>query len=115
MLVLSAGLAFAAGPATVFTEPGASSPTPATITYSKVFPGSTPEYVWIEVREDGEGRYEVRRIAEEPRPLPFRVPLNLTQKIFDLSSQLKNFQGASLEFHRRIAQLGKKTFRYQRG
>lgn len=115
LLILSVGVASAAGPATVLTESGTSSQTLATITYSKVFPGSTPEYVWIEVREDGEGRYEVRRVVEEPRPQPFRVPLNLTQKIFDLSSQLRNFQGASLEFHRRIANLGKKTFRYQRG
>lgn len=114
-LALSLGVASAAGPDAVLTERVPSSHSLATITYSKVFPDSSPEYVWIEIREDGEGRYEVRRMAEEPRPQAFRVPLNLTQRIFDLSSQLQNFRGVSLELRRKIANLGKKSFRYQRG
>ncbi len=115
LLVLSLGAVSAAASDSSVTESGAAPQSLATINYSKVFPGSSPEYVWIEVREDGAGQYEVRRMAEEPRPQPFRVPLNLTQRIFDLSSRLQNFRSVSLDWHRKIANLGKKSFRYQRG
>ncbi len=115
LLVLSLGVTAARAPDAGVTQSDETPQSPATITYSKVFPGSSPEYVWIEVREDGAGQYEVRRMAEEARPRVFRLPMHLTRRIFDLSSRLQNFRGVSLDWHRKIANLGKKSFRYQRG
>jgi len=36
-------------------------------------------------------------------------------KIFELAGELHNFEGLDLDVHRRIADLGQKTFRYERG
>ena len=36
-------------------------------------------------------------------------------KIFELAEALHNFEGADLDVHRRIADLGQKTLRYENG
>ena len=47
--------------------------------------------------------------------MAFQVGAPLVQKIFGLAGKLHNFQGVDLEVHRRIANLGEKTLRYERG
>lgn len=93
----------------------ASVPPAATITFEKVFKSSYPEYVQIKLNESGTGTFDIRQLDESPNPQPLNVGPELTQKIFQLASEMHDFQGVQLEAHRRIANLGQKTFRYDKG
>lgn len=86
-----------------------------TLTFRKVFKSSYPEFSEIKVSEDGSGTYDIRQLDETPSPQPMQVGQALARKIFELAGQLHNFQGVDLDVHRRIADLGQKTFRYQNG
>jgi hypothetical protein len=86
-----------------------------TIIYRKVFKSSYPEYVQIKVSQNGAATYDIRQLDEESEPVAFQVNAPLAQRIFDLASKLHNFQGADLDIHRRIANLGEKTFQYTKG
>ncbi len=87
----------------------------ATVSYRKVFKSSNPEFVEIKVRENGAATYDIRTLSEDPDPQPFEVGAPLAAKIFELSGQLNHFRGLDLDTKRRIAHLGEKTFRYERG
>jgi hypothetical protein len=52
---------------------------------------------------------------EQPNPTPFEVNHVLVEKIFRLSHDLRDFNGVELDVHRKIANLGQKTFRYENG
>ena len=99
----------------------AGSPAPApqsdveTITYRRVFQGSTPEFIEIKVQQDGAAKADVRQLSEEAAPQAFEVGPAVRAKIFELARELRNFQGADLDVHRRVAYLGQKTFRWERG
>jgi hypothetical protein len=86
-----------------------------TIIYRKVFKSSYPEYVQIKVSQNGAATYDIRQIDEESDPVAFEINPPLVQRIFDLASKLHNFQGVDLDIHRRIANLGEKTFVYTKG
>ena len=83
------------------------------ITYQKVFKGSTPEFVEITIRQDGKGTWDVRQLDEDAAPQPFSVSPSLAGDIFGLASQLHDFEGIELDAQRRIAYLGRKTLRYE--
>jgi hypothetical protein len=104
LVLLSAASAIAAGPADG-----------PTIIYRKVFKSSYPEYVQIKVNQNGAATYDIRQLDEESDPVTFQINAPLAQRIFDLASKLHNFQGADLDIHRRIANLGEKTFQYTKG
>ena len=104
LVLLSAASAFAAGPADG-----------PTIIYRKVFKSSYPEYVQIKVGQNGAATYDIRQLDEESDPVAFQINAPLVQRIFDLASKLHNFQGVDLDIHRRIANLGEKTFQYTKG
>jgi hypothetical protein len=104
LLVIAAGMA--AGPATAAS---------ATITYRKVFKSSFPEFVEIKLDETGAGTYDIRQLTDEASPETLQVGAPLARRIFDLAEKLHNFDGVSLESRHRIANLGEKTFRYDRG
>lgn len=87
----------------------------ATVTFRKVFKYSYPEFIEIRVNETGQGTYDIRQLDDEANPQPFEVSRPLVQKIFSLTTQLHFFQNLSLDVHRRIANLGQKTFRYEKG
>ena len=87
----------------------------ATITFRKVFKTSFPEFVEIKVKESGSGTYDIRQLDDDPSPQPFEISAALTQKIFELAAKLHDFQGVDLEVHKRLANLGEKTFRYEKG
>lgn len=86
----------------------------ATITYRRVFKGSNPEFVEIKTGEDGSASYDIRQLSEDPDPQPFQVGGAVRAKIFELAGELHNFAGLDLDVHRRIADLGEKTFRYEK-
>jgi hypothetical protein len=91
-------------------------PSGTKLTFRRVFKGSTPELIEISVREDSEiASYEIRQLDEEAGSSPFQVSAALRAKMFDLAAQLKHFQGQDLDVHRKIANLGEKTFRWESG
>jgi hypothetical protein len=87
----------------------------ATVTYRRVFEGSTPEFVEISVREDGSASADVRQLSDAAAPETFEVRPELSVRIFELARAARNFQGADFDIHRRVAYLGQKTFRWQKG
>lgn len=87
----------------------------ATVTFRKVFKSSFPEFVEIRINEAGQGTYDIRQLDEEASPQPFEVSRPLAQRIFSLTAQLHYFQNLNLDVHRRVANLGQKTFRYEKG
>jgi len=90
-------------------------PDTPTVTFRKVFKQSFPEFVEIKVSENGQATYDIRQLDEEASPQPFAVSRPLVEKIFQLAAQLHHFDGPSLDIHRKIANLGEKTFRYEKG
>lgn len=88
----------------------------AKITFRRVFPGSTPEFVELCIWEDGKrATYEIRQLDDDAGSQPFEVGDAVRSKIFALSAELHNFQGQDLDVHRKIANLGEKTFRWEQG
>jgi hypothetical protein len=87
----------------------------ATITYRRVFKGSNPEFIEIKIGEGGSATYDIRQLTEDPDPEPFKVSDAVRAKIFELAGELHDFEGLDLDVHRKIADLGQKTFRYEKG
>lgn len=87
----------------------------ATVTYRKVFKTSFPEFVEIKLDQAGAGTWDIRQLDEDAAPQAFQVSTALAQRIFALAGNLHNFQGVDLDVHRRLANLGEKTFTYTSG
>jgi hypothetical protein len=112
---IACGLFVSLAAAASTTTPSAS-PTHAKLTYRRIFKSSTPEFIEIIVRDDtNAATFEIRQLAEEPGALPFEVGAPLRARMFQLAAQLNHFQGLDLDVHRRIANLGEKTFRWEQG
>ena len=96
---------------------GAASPAPAAkITFRRIFKGSSPEFIEISVGEDSNiAAFEIRQLDEDPGSSPFEVSDGLRAKIFGLAAELKHFERQDLDVHRKIANLGEKTFRWEQG
>ena len=93
-----------------------SPPGSSVFTYRRIFKSSTPEFIEIKIREDSDtGSYEIRQLDEDPGATPFEISHPLRAKIFELSAQLNHFKGLDLDVHRKIANLGEKTFRWEQG
>lgn len=87
----------------------------AEITYRKIFKTSYPEFVEIKINESGSGTYDIRQLDEDANPQPFEIGAPLAERIFSLAAKLHDFQGVDLDVHRRLANLGEKTFEYENG
>ncbi len=86
------------------------------VTFRRIFRGSSPEFIEIVIRDDSKSAtYEVRQLDDDPGSQPFNVSDGLRAKIFDLAHSLRNFDGQDLDVHRKIANLGEKTFRWEQG
>jgi hypothetical protein len=91
-------------------------PSAAKLTFRRIFKSSSPEFIQIVVREDSDtATYEIRQLDDDPGSSPFEVSAALRTKMFDLAAQLNHFQGQDLDVHRKIANLGEKTFRWESG
>lgn len=89
---------------------------PAKLTFRRVFPSSTPEFIEISVSDDSDAAtYEIRQLSDDPGASPFQVGSALRARMFSLAADLHDFQGLDLDVHRRIANLGEKTFLWQQG
>jgi len=94
--------------------PAVAGPTGTVFTYRRVFKSSTPEYIEIKIPENsGKASYEIRQLDEDAGASPFDVGPGLRAKIFELAGQLNHFKGLDLDVHRKIANLGEKTFRWE--
>ena len=113
LLLMAASPAAFAQSAESGSNTGASAAGTATITFRKVFKSSFPEFVEIKLDRSGAGTYDIRQLSDAASPQAFAIGAPLTKKIFDLAKSLHDFQGVDLEIHRRIANLGEKTFRYE--
>jgi hypothetical protein len=86
------------------------------ISFRRIFQGSSPEFIEIAVREDSNAAtFEIRQMDEDPGSQPFEVSDTLRAKIFALAGELNHFQGQDLDVHRKIANLGEKSFRWEQG
>jgi len=86
----------------------------ATIVFRKTFVGSTPEFVEIRIGQVQGATWDIRQLADPTDPQPLEIRPALRAKIFQLAAALNNFDGVQLDVHRRLANLGQKTFRYER-
>lgn len=86
-----------------------------TLTFRRVFKSSYPEFVEITVNEDGTGTYDIRQLDDTASPQPLQIGTPLVRKMFELADDLHDFEGVDLDVHRRIANLGQKTFVYKKG
>lgn len=101
------------GAPVLFAQPSVGSG--ATITFRKVFKSSFPEFVEIKVAGNGACTADIRQLSDDPSPQPFQLSQPVVQRIFQLAGDLHDFNGVNLEIHRRVANLGEKTFIYQNG
>jgi hypothetical protein len=91
-------------------------PAHAKLSYRRIFKSSSPEFIEIIVHDDSDAAtFEIRQLDEDPGAAPFEVSAPLREKMFEFAAQLKNFQGQDLDVHRRIANLGEKSFRWEKG
>jgi hypothetical protein len=85
-------------------------------TYRRIFKSSTPEFIEIKINQDSDtGSYEIRQLDEDPGATPFQISSALRGRIFELTAKLNYFKGLDLDVHRKIANLGEKTFRWEHG
>jgi hypothetical protein len=112
LVALLLAVAFAA---LVATDARATPDDQATITYRKVFKSSYPEFTEIRISQSGAATYDIRQLSDASAPQPAQISAPLAARIFDLAGKLHNFDGIDIEMHHRVANLGEKTFTYQRG
>jgi hypothetical protein len=94
----------------------AAPPSGASLSYRRIFKSSSPEFIEIRVQEDSDAAtYEIRQLDDDPGAAPFTVSAALRAKMFALATQLNHFAGLQLNVKRKIANLGEKTFRWERG
>lgn len=87
----------------------------AWVVYRKVFKGSTPEFAEIKISRGGDCTFDIRQLSEDADPRQFAVGDAIRSKIFSLAADLHEFQNVDLDVHRKIANLGEKTFVFQSG
>jgi hypothetical protein len=90
-------------------------PARATVTYRRVFKGSSPEFIEVKVSDQGKSTFDIRQLDDGADPEPFDVSPAVQKKIFDLAGELKYFAISNLDVQKKIANLGQKTFRYEDG
>src|SRR5450432_960281 len=101
----------------LFTASGSlAAPSGGVFTYRRIFKSSVPEFIEIKIPENSEkASFEIRQLDEDPGSSPFEVSTALRAKIFQLIGQLDHFKGLDLDVHRKIANLGEKTFQWAMG
>jgi hypothetical protein len=95
-------------------QPHGASASGAVVVYRKVFKSSSPEFTEIRIPENGPGTCDLRGLDEDPDPQPVDIGAALRARIFELAEALHDFRGISLDVKRHIANLGEKTFRYEK-
>jgi hypothetical protein len=84
----------------------------ASLTFTKSFPNSVPDYYRLALQESGDAEYF--QAADDTKPVKFKVSEELVKQAFDLSEKLNHFK-EPLETKRKIAFVGKKTMVWEDG
>lgn len=99
----------------VFVPAAGAIPAGSTISYRRVFKSSSPEFIEIKISDQGECSYDIRQLDEDADPESCEVGPAVQKSIFDLAAELKYFAIGNLDVQKKIANLGQKTFRYEKG
>lgn len=83
---------------------------PAKLTFTKSFPGSVPEYCSVEIDQNGALVY--KESPTDDNPIKAQVPESDVTPLFGLAQQLDFFK-SPIESGLKVANTGKKTFRYE--
>lgn len=81
------------------------------ITYTRSFPGSVPDFIYVNV--DRTGAIVYKESLKDDQPLKAQLQESDTAPLFDLAEKLGYFKPA-LESGLKVANTGKKTFRYEK-
>jgi hypothetical protein len=79
--------------------------------FTKSFPGSNPDYVWIGVDKTGGLEYKESQ-KEDEQPVKAQLPESEVAGLFSLAEKLGYFR-SPLESGLKVANTGKKTFRFE--
>jgi len=91
-------------------------PSGPVFTYRRIFKSSVPEFIEIKIPENSDrATFEIRQLDDDPGATSFEVSTVLRAKIFQLVGQLGRFKALDLDVHRKIANLGEKTFVWSSG
>ncbi|MSO21467.1 MAG: hypothetical protein EXQ56_13620 [Acidobacteria bacterium] len=86
------------------------------LTFVKEFTGSVPAYYSITLREVERGNFRAEyRAAPTEDPTELSISPEVAQHAFSLAETLGWFSGPQLESGKKVAQMGKKTLRYENG
>ncbi len=80
--------------------------------YTKTFPKSSPEYMRLTI--DASGNLEYSEAPKDDHPLSAQMPQTDAASLFDMAGKLDNFK-TPLESGLKVANTGKKVFRYEDG
>ncbi len=83
---------------------------PAKLTFTKSFPGSVPAYCSVEVDKTGVITY--KEATNDEQPVTAQLPETNVNQLFDLAQHLDFFK-SPIESGLKVANTGKKTFRYE--
>jgi hypothetical protein len=80
------------------------------LTYTRVFPGSVPDYIYVNV--DRSGLLQYKESPKDDQPIKAQLQDAETTPLFDLAEKLDRFK-SPLDSGLKVANTGKKTFRYE--
>jgi hypothetical protein len=80
------------------------------LTYTRSFPGSDPDYIYVNV--DRSGALVYKESVKDDQPLKAQLQDAETAPLFDLAEKLDYFK-SPIESGLKVANTGKKTFRYE--
>jgi hypothetical protein len=106
------GMAAQSAPSHASPDPAPPPDASARIIYTRTLPGSIPEYLAVVVNADGSGSYEGRPLKDTDQTRPLKLSAATTHRLFGLAAELDNFR-VPLESHKKVADLGLKTFTYE--
>ncbi len=82
------------------------------LSYTRIFPGSMPDYFCVNV--DRSGNLEYKESPSDDQPVKTQMPVSAAAALFAMAEKLGYFK-APLESGLKVANTGKKTFRYEDG
>jgi hypothetical protein len=80
------------------------------VTFTKSFKGSIPPYCSLQISRTGDLEY--KEAETDDNPVRAKLSQGEVDSVFDMAGKLNHFKGA-LESGLKVANTGKKTFRYQ--
>jgi hypothetical protein len=83
---------------------------PPNFAFTKLFPGSSPEYIYVKV--DRSGALQYKESPNDNQPVKAQLQDTDTAALFSMAEKLDYFK-APLESGLKVANTGKKTFRYE--